>query len=75
MNIDRMALVHEYRRLARRGGVPPLTHECGEEYTVRVVGDQIRFQCFSCGSITDLGLADIKAMEAVIEDYKAKRTE
>lgn len=73
MNLEQLPFVHRYQTLARQGFVPPLTHTCGTEYTVRVEDDQVKFQCFACGTKTDPGLADIKAMEARIEDYKAKR--
>ena len=69
-----MDFVHEYRRLARQGFVPPLTHTCGEEYTVRVLNnDNVVFQCFACGTYTDFGMAEEKAMSAAIDDYYAKR--
>jgi hypothetical protein len=73
VDIDNMAFVHEYKRLARQGFVPPLTHSCGEEYTVVARGDQIRFHCYHCDLEAELGMADIKAMGARIDDYYAKR--
>lgn len=73
MDLHGLPLVRRYQTLARRGFVPPLTHSCGNEYTVRVEDETVKFQCFACGTMTDPGLADTKAMEARIEDYKAKR--
>ena len=76
VEIDKIQVVHEYRRLVRQGFLPPLTHTCGEEYTPRVYTqgeEKVLFQCFHCDAIVDLGLADYKGMLARIEDHKAKR--
>ena len=73
LNVEQLPMVHEYQRIARQGFAQPLTHRCGEEYTVRVKDDLVKLQCFACGTLTDPALADIKAMEAKIADYKAKR--
>lgn len=73
MDLEHIHTVHNYRRLARQGFVPPLTHSCGQEYTVRATETEVVFQCFGCDVIHQPGLADLKGMQARIEDYHAKR--
>lgn len=73
MELEHIKLFHEYRRLARRDFVPPLTHACGSEYSIVLRMDAFLLKCFGCGATVDPGVAMLKEMNAAIKDYEAKR--
>lgn len=62
---------HKYNKLVRRGLTKPLTHRCGEEYTLRATedGDPV-LQCLNCQSLIQPGLNIYDQIRAVVKEHE-----
>jgi len=61
---------HLYNRLVRRGLTKPLTHSCGEEFTLTLgEDDRPALKCFMCGTTTYPGLNMYSDIRAVVKEH------
>lgn len=61
---------HRYNKLVRRGFVKPLTHSCGEVYTLRADAEgEPYLECFKCLVKVTPGLNLFEQVRTVVKEH------
>ena len=57
-----------YQSLIRQDLAPPLLCPCGAQLFIKVAGDVVDYECWSCDRTVVLGLATLKSMDAYVKE-------
>lgn len=67
--LDEWAILHRYNKVVRRGGATALECRCGAELIPKLIDNSMYFWCPSCDTRTAAGLALIRKLDRIAEDY------
>lgn len=71
MKLEDAAILHRYNRMVRLGEAEPLTHRCGDTYTVGITGEELVLKCAPCGAVVHPGQGVVDRLKLITEDYFA----
>lgn len=60
-----------YQGMVRQDLAPALLCPCGGNLYIKVDGDAVDYECWSCDRTVVLGLAALKSMDAYVKEYNA----
>ena len=69
MKIDNIHIIHNYNKMVRRGAATPLTHRCGDTYTVATTDDEVYLRCLACNEKLHIGLETEETIRKITEAY------
>lgn len=61
-----------YQSLVRQDKAPRLLCPCGAGLFIKVNGDDVDYECWSCNRTVVLGLAALKSMDAYVKEEDAR---
>lgn len=62
-------IFHRYNKLVRRGVAKPLTHHCGQEYTIMNGSGEPVLRCWYCNTLTEPGKTLYDGIVAVVKEH------